>query len=342
MTHKSERVLVTGGGGFLGQAIVRQLVTRGDGVTSFSRGNHPRLDRWGVRQIRGDIADARAVAAACEGMDVVYHVAARAGVWGAFKAYYRANVTGTENVIAACRRNGVSRLVYTSSPSVVFDGKDMAGVDESVPCAFSFHAPYPRTKALAEQRIRAAAGTLGVIILRPHLIWGPGDPHLFPGIIARARRLRRIGDGTNQVDTVYVDNAAQAHLLAADALGRNPGLSGNIYFISQGEPVRLWEMVDQFLDIAGLPPVKGSISPRSAFLAGAFLEGIYRLAGLPGEPPMTRFAARELATSHWFDISRARRDLGYYPCVSTGEGLSRLRAWYRSEGSACGGFYEKG
>ena len=328
MHHRAEHVLVTGGGGFLGKAIVRILVTRGDKVTSFSRGFYPELDQWRVRQVQGDIADPRAVEDACEGMDVVYHVAARAGVWGKFKDFHRANVVGTENVIAGCREKGVERLVYTSSPSVVFDGNDMEGVDESVPYPTHFHAPYPETKAMAEKIVREAASSgLGIIILRPHLIWGPGDNHLLPGIVSRAKRLRRIGDGTNVVDTIYVDNAAHAHVLAGDRLRADASLSGNIYFISQDDPIPLWDMVDHFLEAAGLPPVQGDVSAQAAYWVGGVLEGIFKIFPLKGEPPMTRFAARELATSHWFDISRAKQDLGYIPLVSTEEGLERMTTW---------------
>ncbi len=324
-----ERVLVTGGGGFLGRAIVRQLTAAGDVVTSFSRQFHRGLDALGVRQIQGDLADRQAVEQALAGVDTVFHVAAKPGIWGAFDDYFRVNVTGTENVIQACGANQVKRLVYTSSPSVVFDGNHMEGVDESVGYPDRFHAPYPETKAMAEQLVRRARG-VHTIALRPHLIWGPGDNHLFPGIIRRAGRLRRIGDGTNRVDTIYVDNAAWAHLLARDALKQNPALSGNVYFISQDEPVFLWEMVDNFLGAAGLSPVRKTISPGTAFFIGRSLECLYRLFAIEQEPPMTGFAAKELSTSHWFDISRAKQDLGYQPLISTEEGLSRLRQWVGS------------
>jgi len=328
MQYRAERVLVTGGGGFLGKAIVKILVARGDKVTSFSRGFYPELDLWKVRQHQGDIADSQAVNDACEGMDVVYHVAAKAGVWGSFEDFHRANVLGTENVIAGCREKRVGRLVYTSSPSVVFDGNDMEGGNESVPYPTSFHAPYPATKAMAEKIVREAAfSDLGIIILRPHLIWGPGDNHLLPGIVSRAKRLRRIGNGTNVVDTIYVDNAAHAHVLAGDRLKADPSLSGNIYFISQDDPIPLWEMVDHFLKAAGLPPVQGNVSVRVAYWVGGLLEWVFKTFPLKGEPSMTRFAARELATSHWFDISRAKQDLGYVPLVSTKEGLERMTDW---------------
>lgn len=353
MNHSARTVLVTGGGGFLGKAIVRMLLKRQDRVVSFSRGFYPELADWGVRQIRGDISDPAAVGRAARGVDTVYHTAARAGVWGDYLDYYRINTQGTRNVIDACKKCGVSRLIYTSSPSVVFDSGDMEGVDETVPYPEAYHAAYPETKALAEQAVREAggwfqradgswqrvetethneAGSLKTIILRPHLIWGPGDNHLVPRILKRAKRLRRIGEGKNRVDVIYIDNAASAHLLAEDALIRNPALSGKVYFISQGQPVLLWRMVDDILQAGGLPPVKRSISPEAAFWIGAVLEGCYKVLGLKGEPQMTRFVARELSTSHWFDIRAAQRDLGYHPQVSTEEGLRKLAAYLKGRG----------
>ena len=326
-----QKILVTGGGGFLGGAILRRLAERGEHVHSFSRGFYPELASLGVEQIRGDIEDKDAVERACKGVDLVFHVAAKAGVWGDYSEYFKTNVTGTKNVIAACIKNRVSRLVYTSSPSVIFNGTDMEGVDESVPYSDKFYAHYPKTKAIAEQYvIKAARDGLMTIVLRPHLIWGPRDSHLVPRIIARAKRLVRVGDGKNLVDTIYIDNAADAHILAADRLEENHKLSGNVYFISQGEPVPLWGMIDNILKAAGLSPVKWSISRRTAWVTGAVLEACYKLFKLSGEPQMTRFVAEELATAHWFDISAARRDLGYAPLVSTEEGLRRLENWLQN------------
>lgn len=331
--HGGETVLVTGGGGFLGGAVVRQLAARGDRVRSYSRGRYPELDAQGVEHVRGDLSDTGRLAEAVRGCDLVIHAAAKAGVWGRPEDFFRTNRDGTRNVIDACRRAGVARLVYTSSPSVVFDGTDMAGVDESVPLARTFHAPYPASKAQAEQAVREAARTgLRTVCLRPHLVWGPGDNHLVPRILKRGRRLRRVGDGANRVDTVYVDNAAEAHLLAADRLAESPGISGRVYFISNGEPVPLWEMVDRILAAGGRPPVRGRISAGAARRAGAALECLYRVLRLPGEPPMTRFLAEELATSHWFDIGAAARDLGYRPRVSIAEGLRRLENWLKQMG----------
>lgn len=328
----AERILVTGGGGFLGKAIVKKLTGRGAAVSSFSRKNHPELDVLGVKQFNGDIFDKKAVEKACTGIDTIFHVAAKAGVWGNRNDYFETNVVGTKNIIDACMKHGIQRLIYTSSPSVVFNGKDMEGADESVLYPDRYHAPYPETKALAEQKvIKASSKELRTISLRPHLIWGPGDNHLLPGIIKRAKRLKRIGDGKNLVDTIYVDNAADAHLLALDKLKQNPLLSGNVYFISQDEPVPLWQMVDNFLHAAGLPPVKDSVPESSALAAGTLLEFIYKIFKIKSEPPMTKFMAKELATSHWFDISAAKRDLGYFPVVSIKEGLARLKKQFTSE-----------
>jgi nucleoside-diphosphate-sugar epimerase len=326
--HQPETVLITGGGGFLGKAIARLLVKRGDLVYSLSRNRYEALDNMGVKQIQADVSNPAAVESACAGMDVVYHTAAKAGIWGNAASYYSVNVEGTLNVIAACQKNRISRMVHTSSPSVVFTGGNMAGVNESAPYPFHFDAAYPATKAIAEQAVRQAAREgLSAIILRPHLIWGPEDNHLVPRIIQRAKSLVQIGNGDNQVDVTYIDNAAEAHVLAADRLKENPGLSGNIYFISQGEPVRLWDMVNAILKAANLPPVRRSISVRTAIRMGAALEWIYSTFHLPGEPRLTRFTARELSTSHWFDIQSAIRDLGYTPRISTEEGLIRLEHW---------------
>jgi len=324
------RILVTGGGGFLGAAIVRQLRERGENVRSFSRGFYAELESIGVEQIQGDIADSHAAEKACHGIDVVFHVAAKPGVWGSYDDYFRTNVTGTRNVIAACRKYRVSRLVYTSSPSVIFDGTDMQGVNESLPYPQNFHAHYPKTKAIAEQAVIAAAKDgLKAVIMRPHLIWGPGDNHLVPRILAKAKRLVRIGDGKNLVDTVYITNAADAHISAADKLAQHPELSGRIYFITQGEPMPLWEMIDAILKAGGLEPVNRSMSRKTAWVIGAVCEAVYKTFNIRGEPPMTRFVAEELSTSHWFDISAAKRDLGYTPRVSTEEGLRRLEVWLK-------------
>jgi nucleoside-diphosphate-sugar epimerase len=334
------KALVTGGGGFLGGAVVRLLRERGDEVRSSARGHYPALDALGVTQVRGDLADAAAVDAAVRGCDIVFHVAAKAGVGGRYADYHRANVVGTENVLAACRRHGVRRLVYTSSPSVVFNGRDMEGVDESAAYPAAYDAHYPHTKALAERAVLAANGSeLATVALRPHLIWGPGDNHLVPRILQRGRsgRLRRIGRENKRIDSIYIDNAADAHLLAADRLQPGSPVAGRAYFLSNGEPLPTWDLVNRILACGGVPPITRSIPVGLAVVAGTVLEAIYGLLRLDAEPPMTRFLAHELSTAHWFDLSAARRDLGYVPKVSIDEGLQRLAAWLKSKENSTGG-----
>ncbi len=323
------KALVTGGGGFLGGAIVRLLRKRGDEVRSFARGAYPALAEAGVEVHRGDLGDAAAVSRAVEGMDVVFHVAALAEVWGPRKEYHRTNVLGTEHVLAACCAHQVPRLVYTSTPSVVHGGIDIEGGDESLPYAKTFSTHYPRTKAMAERMVLAADGErLSTVALRPHLVWGPGDNHLVPRIVARGRagRLRLIGDRPNLIDTVYVDNAADAHLAAADRLAPEAPCAGKAYFISNGEPLPLAEITNGILAAAGLPPVTKRIPVPLAIALGGLAELVYRGLRIRSEPPITRFLAHQLSTAHWFDISAARRDLGYEPRVSIAEGLERLAA----------------
>ncbi len=331
------KALVTGGGGFLGGALVRRLVADGAEVRSLARGDYPWLRELGVDARRGDVADAAAVRGAARGCDVVFHVAAKAGVWGPRAEYVRANVEGTRNVLAACRAEGVPRLVHTSTPSVVHDGGDQDGVDESAPYAARFLCPYPETKALAEREVLAANGPgLATVALRPHLVWGPRDTHLVPMLLDRARsgRLRRVGSRPCLVDTTYVENAVDAHLAAAARLAPGAACAGRAYFVANGEPLPVSEIIDRILAAGGLPPVSRRISARGAFALGAVLEAAYRVLGRRDEPPMTRFVARQLATAHWFRLDAARRDLGWEPRVTIAEGLERLAAWLRAEGLA--------
>jgi nucleoside-diphosphate-sugar epimerase len=323
-----EKVLVTGGGGFLGSAIVKRLIDRGDDVRSLARSYYPELDSLGVEQIQGDLSDSEIVLKACEDQDVVFHTAAKPPPWGRYDDYYQTNVIGTQNIINSCLAHQISRLIYTSTPSVVFNGKDIEGVDETMPYPTKFCTYYSETKATAEQYvIRASQQQLKTIVLRPHEIWGPGDNHILPRLVARSKRLKQIGNGKNRIDITYIDDAADAHLLAADKLQENPDLSGNVYFISQGEPVPAWDMVNALLTAAGCQPVTRAVPFRIAWLAGALLEFVYKSLRLSGEPYITRFMAEAVSQSHWFDISAARRDLDYAPKVTIEKGLARLRDW---------------
>jgi 2-alkyl-3-oxoalkanoate reductase len=327
----SRIVLVTGGGGFLGSAIVRLLVSRGEQVRTLSRGRYPDLARLGVEHVSADLSDLEALKIACRNVESVFHVAAKFGTWGRYEDYYQANTQGTLNIIAACRQCGVSRLIYTSSPSVVFNGRDLEGVDESMPYPARFEGHYFKTKALAEQAVLdAARNGLPAIALRPHFIWGPGGFHLVERILSRARRLRLVGDGSKKVDTTYVDDAALAHILAETRLKQDPSLSGRTYFISQDQPMAFSHMLNRILAAGGHPPVTRRISPALACIVGALCEGVYGLLGIQSEPPLTRLQANVMARAHWFDITAAKRDLGYTPQVSIEEGLRRLAEWLES------------
>lgn len=328
------RALVTGGGGFLGGALVRALVARGDEVVSLARGDYPALRELGVTTVRGDLADLTAVRAAAQGCDVVFHVAAKAGIWGRRADFEKSNITGTRAVLAACRALGIDRLVHTSTPSVVHGGGDIAGGDESLPYAEHFTSDYPRTKAVAEREVLAASDErLATVALRPHLVWGPGDTQLLPRILDRARsgRLRFVGGGPGGggaavIDTTYVDDAVSAHLCAAERLTPDAACAGRAYFITSGDPRPVRDVVNAILAAGGLPPETRSVPLPLAVAAGGAAELLWRLLRRDDDPPMTRFLARQLATAHWFDIGAARRDLGYVPAVGIDEGMRRLAA----------------
>ncbi len=330
------KALVTGGGGFLGGAIVRMLLDKGDTVRSFSRSSYAELDALGVETVRGDLADSEAVSRAAEGCDTVFHVAAKAGVWGAYDDYYKANVAGTENIIQACGTHGIPKLVYTSTPSVTFKGSE-DGVDESEPYAENFLCHYAATKTVAEKAVLAAnSDELATVALRPHLIWGPGDTNLVPRIISRAKsgKLFIIGDGSNKVDSTYIDNAAEAHVLASSALEPGAPCAGKAYFITNGEPLTMRDLLNKILAAAELPKANRSIPPRAAYAIGAVMEAVFGIIGIKQEPKITRFVARQLSTAHWYDISAAKRDFGYEPRVSIDEGMKRLAEWLNKSGDS--------
>lgn len=307
------KILVTGGNGFLGSRIVSRLLAQGHVVDIFARSLDANKSTDNSLHIPGDLTDRDQILRAIEGKDAVFHVAAKAGVWGRRRDYFDTNVTGTRNVIAACGVHGVKTLIYTSTPSVVFNAASLEGVNEDTPYATRFLTHYAESKCIAEKGVLAASGVGGLrtVALRPHLIWGTGDPHLVPRVLARAKagRLKRVGDGTNKVDITHVEDAADAHVLALEHI---EAAAGKAYFISS-EAVVLWEWINALLSRMGLPPVTRSVPRGLAYKLGATFEFLYGLFGIASEPPMTRFVAENLATSHWFDISRARKDLGYEP-----------------------------
>jgi nucleoside-diphosphate-sugar epimerase len=325
-------ILITGGGGFLGRSIATALAGRGLAVRSLARNEYPQLAALGAEQMRGDIADAEAVMRAAAGCEAVFHVAALVEMWGPWERFFSTNVVGTRNVLAACVAQGVPKLIYTSTPSVVHGGDAVAGVDESAPYPDHYEAHYPATKAIAEREVLAAnSPTLATCAIRPHLVWGPGDSSMLPRVLAKARsgRVRHIG-APQTIDACYIDNAVEAHLAALDRLAPGGGPpAGKAYFITQGEPLSGHEFLDQLLDAAGLPKITKTIGVGPAKLAAAIAEGLWRTLHLRGEPPITRFVVSQLSTAHWYDIAAAKRELGYVPRISHAEGMQRLRGWLR-------------
>ncbi len=326
-------MFVTGGGGFLGGAIVRQLRAEGHEVVTFSRGDYPILGQLGVTHFQGNLSEYSVLKQAMIGCEAVFHVAAKTGIWGKSEDFYNTNVKGTENVLRACRELMIRNLVFTSSPSVVYDGKDSEGHNESLPYPQKYHAYYPQTKAIAEKLVMAANdATLKTVSLRPHLIWGPEDRQFIPRLFEKsgAGKLRILGSSANRVDCIYVDNAAKAHLQAFAQLLLNPApVEGKTYFISQGVPIPIAELINQLLGTGDFPPVNKRLSPGIARFAGRFFEMVYRIFRISAEPPLTLFLAQQLSTAHWYDISAARRDFGYEGEISLEQGMKLLRTWVR-------------
>jgi nucleoside-diphosphate-sugar epimerase len=332
--------VVSGGGGFVGRALALWLVRSGHRVVTLARSAYPELVTHGILHHQVDLSTPPEVwGHLCRGADGFFHVAAKVDMWGRREDFFAANVTATRNVLAVCRREGIRKLVFTSSPSVVADGTDLCGIDESYPYPAHHEAYYPETKAIAEREVLAATD-LWTVALRPHLIWGPGDTNLLPTIVERARagRLVQIGTGSNRVDITYIDDCVSAHLCALEALEHTPACRGRAYFISQGEPVELWRWINEVLAANGLPPVTRRVSRRVATGIASVAEFLARLRGGEKEPLLTRFLVAEMATSHYFDISAARRLLGYTPRFSVAAGMAETfgvpAAAYAVEGDA--------
>jgi nucleoside-diphosphate-sugar epimerase len=347
IVHKNFPVFVTGASGFIGGKIAERLLAEGRRVRVLARRPLPHLEALGAEVIPGDLANPDALRRGCLGAETVFHVAGRVGVWGSRREFFAVNVDGTKNVVTACREAGVARLVYTSSPSVVYNGGDLAGIDESAPLCLQAPCGYPTSKAAAERVVlEAHSSNLATVALRPHHLWGPGDQNVDPRVLALAKagRLKIIGSGRNRVDVTHISNVVDAHLLAEGALApgsaapfhapSRPGASraglpangagGRAYFITNGEPVVLWDWINQLLRGMGIPEITRHVPLPVAYAAGGLMEALWRVLPLQGEPPMTRFVAKEMATDHWFNISAARRDLGYHPLVTVADGTAEL------------------
>jgi 2-alkyl-3-oxoalkanoate reductase len=326
--------LVTGGGGFLGKALVRQLIERGDQVTVVGRGRYPDVEAMGARCLQIDLASPSGLSSALEGIGTVFHVAAKAGVWGGRESYWPINVDGTRNMLEASRQAGVSRFVFTGSPSAIWAGEHLENASEAdCPYPESYLAVYSETKAVAERMVLDAnSAGFATTSLRPQKIWGPGDPHIVPRMIARRKRLRIVGSGTNKVSLTYVDNAAFAHVLAADELAGERKNAGKAYFINDVEPVEMWPWINEMLQALGHSPITSSVPAGLAYAAGACMEAIWLLFRLQGEPFMTRFLASQLSHSHYYDLTAAIQDFGYRELVDPAVGWERMIAYFKEKG----------
>jgi len=294
-----------------------RLIGDGHAVASISRGRYVELENAGVKCYRADICeDLSPIGQAFEDANAVFHTASKVEMWGDYDEFFKVNVCGTRNIIKACQKFKVPKLIYTSSPSVIADGTNLRGVDESYPYPKRFEAHYPATKAQAEREVlQANSESLYTAALRPHMIWGPGDTHLTATVLERARagRLMRVGGGKNIVDFSFIDDCVQAHIDATGALDRNSASRGRAYFVSQGEPVSLWGWIDEVLERNGLPRIKRSLPYGLAKVLACGCEAVAKLRSGSALPLLTRFLVFEMATDHYFDISAAKRELGYAP-----------------------------
>jgi nucleoside-diphosphate-sugar epimerase len=327
--NADKTIAVTGGSGFLGKEICFLLKDKGYKVISLSRKKCEELEEKGIKSISCNIVDRKDLSEALKGAHAVIHTAAKAGIWGREEDFYRTNVEGTKNLIEACKENAIDHLVYTSSPSVCFNGEDIKGANESIPYASRKLCPYAHSKQLAEAFVfeRAKQSSLKVTALRPHLIWGPGDPHFLPRLKEKALsgKLFQVGRGDNFVDIIYVKNAANAHIGALEKLFQNNILRGQAYFLGQEEPVNLWGFLNKLLKASSLPSVTKKLPFSLAYAAGVLNEKIFKALKIyEREPRITPFLALQLGKSHYFDHQKARTDFGYRPSITTTDGLNLL------------------
>ena len=323
------KVLVTGATSLLGRALVTRLLERGDLVTVFQRSP----SNLGVTEHLGDISDRVAVAAAMQGSEAVVHLAARAmavaiAPWEEFEA---TNVGGTRHAVELAREAGVGRFVYVSSPSVANDGQSLVGASAGPADPDRARGYYAKSKAQAELvALDADSPDLAVVAIRPHLIWGPGDPHLVGRIVSRAKvgRLVIVGSGTSLIDTIYIDNAVDALVAALD---RAPLLGGKALVVTNGQPRPVRELINRIVIAAGLKLPRVKVPYHVARTGGLAAEQIWELWGREDDPPMTSFVAEQLSTAHWFDQRETREALQWEPAVSLEEGFQRLQDWFEAQ-----------
>ncbi|MDR1312619.1 MAG: NAD-dependent epimerase/dehydratase family protein [Deltaproteobacteria bacterium] len=333
-------VLLTGATGYLGRRVLELLLESGYRVRALVRRPAPELEALGAETAPGDLGDEVSLDRAARGVSAVVHCAAKTGVWGPAEEYMSANFAGTLNMLEAARGAGARVFVHASSPSAVYDGRDLAGINEDYAALPPPRFPYARSKALAEREVLAAASPgFRTAALRPHLVWGPGDTHFLPRLVslARAGRLRLFKGASYTVDPTYIDDAARAHVLALRSLAASGRASGKAFFLGQGEPVDSRDFINRLLAAAGAPPVAVSVHPAVGRLFARVAEVAWKILARGGEPPLTYFTALQLTTSHYFDLSRARELLGYEPQVSQAEGMRRLAESLVAGGGPGGG-----
>ena len=324
------KVLVTGAGSLLLGGVAAALHARGDEVVCLQRRMATFAGSDDVQQVLGDARDQAAVRQAATGCDAIVHGAARVGVVGSWAEFEGVNVWGTANVLHNARARGVSRVVHVSTPSVAHSGHSIVGAGADPAVTGRHGAYYAESKAIAEQAALAAnTDEMGVVAVRPHLVWGPGDTQLVGRIVERAAagRLAMVGDGSALIDSTYIDNAISAHVAALDAVHPGAVCAGRAYVIANGEPRTVHELIEGICVAAGVPFAPRHVSVRLALGLGSVVERVWpRLRD--DEPPITRFLAEQLGTAHWFDPRPARNDLGWSPHVSLADGFELLRQWF--------------
>ena len=318
------RVLVTGASGMLGRATAQALVDRGDDVCVLQR----RPSGLGCREVLGDVADPAVVRKAVRGQDAVVHLAAKVDVVGAWSEYAHANIVGTRQVVDGCLDAGVGRLVHVSTPSVAHTGRPLVGEGAAPADPAGALGHYSRSKAIAEQLALAAdSAALAVLVVRPHLVWGPGDTQLVERIVSRAEagRLPLLGTGAALIDTTYVDNASAALVASVDACGP---AHGQPLVVTNGEPRPVQEVLASLCRAAGVPPPRVRVPAWAARLAGTAVDAAWTIGRRRDTPPITRFLAEQLTTAHWFDQRHTRAVLRWRPEVDLDTGFDRLAQWY--------------
>ncbi len=327
-------VLVTGATGFVGSALAARLVTEGASVRGLTRHPDAAPAIPGVHWVRGDLEDPGSLREATRGIDAVFHAGGMVGHFGHRPAYLRANVQGTKDLLAACREHQVRALIHTSTPSVIADGSDHFGVDESHPYSTRFASPYPESKALSEQLVLAAhRDDFRTIVVRPHMIWGPGRSQWVQGMVRRAARnaLWQIGPGGNRIGMTFLDDCISAHLAAWQALTRDASVGGVPYFVHGGEPVVFWDWVAELSRACGLSPIRGQVPVGAAMALAHACDAAVVISRGRVHLPISAYLIAELTTEHYSDITRARTRLGYEPRVTMAEGLARIAAVERAK-----------